>query len=108
MRYRLRRLMIVLAIGPLLVLARATCTGQPPNTPGAKSPVLYSSPTAVFNAYQDAHSQRDWRKCFQCLTSDAQADLIFETYFACGMSGSSEVAAMCKKYIGDPDTFHKD
>jgi hypothetical protein len=64
-----------------------------------KSPVRYSSPADVFNAYREARSKRDWRKCFHCLTPEAQKDALFETYFACGMSGSKEVATICEKFI---------
>jgi hypothetical protein len=106
MRYRIRTLMVLAVVS--LILAGPSCVGQSSKTPAATSGVVYSSPIAAFNAYRDALSKRALRKCFQCLTPEAQADAIFETYFACGMLASDEVATLCKKYVGDPDTFHRE
>jgi len=106
-RYRHRTLMIVLAIGPLLAAA-LSCMQRDANTSGAVSKVVYASQKEVWNAYQRAYRKRDLRKCFECLTPEAQADAVFETFFACGMQASDEVATLCKQYTGDPDTFHKE
>src|SRR5262245_12748820 len=93
---------------PLLILM-ASCARHHENKPSAaQSRSTYATPVAVFDAYRGARRKREWRKCFDCLTPESQKDMMFEIFFACAMSDSSEVAAMCKKYIGGRDTFNED
>jgi hypothetical protein len=93
---------------PLFILT-ASCARRSESKPSAAPPhAIYATPTAVFDAYREARRKREWRKCFDCLTPDSQKDQMFEIYFACGMSSSNEVAAMCKKYIGERETFNDD
>jgi hypothetical protein len=65
----------------------------------------YPSPAAVFDAYREARSGRDWRKCFSCLTSKVQDDAIFENVFACAEHDSKEERAILKKYGVDEATL---
>lgn len=48
-----------------------------------KTPSLYPSPTAVFDAYRKARDKRDARTVFAILTPQAQNDAVFESFFAC-------------------------
>lgn len=78
-----------------LFLLTASCA----SSGGDTAPIRYQSPTAVFNAYREAGGKRDWRKCFACLTPEAQKETVFEVFFSCTMSSSEESRAIVKKYV---------
>jgi hypothetical protein len=87
----------VASLLPLLVLT-ISCANREDVDSHDGVPNSYPSPTAVFDAYREAREKRECRKCFSLLTSEAQNDALFESFFACGMHDSKESRAILKKY----------
>jgi hypothetical protein len=97
---------IVLLLIPISPLACAQQKGA--NKRGAKVLNDYSSPQAVFESAREARRQRDWRRCFACLTPAAQKDALFESFFACAESGTEEGREIIATYIDDAAKFKAD
>ena len=87
----------VASLVPILLFT-ASCASSGDDKADTGTQKRYPSPTAVFDAYREARSKRDWRKCFSCLTPEEQNNAVFESFFECAESNSKESRAICKKY----------
>ena len=85
----------------LLILSGA-CARQHDSKPSAGLPGgVYATPAAVFDAYREARRKKEWRKCFDCLTPDAQKSMVFELVFQCGLGGSERAPLIVKEFVDD-------
>jgi hypothetical protein len=73
----------------------ASVSAAPPRAAAAKARV-YASPQEVYEALCEADARQDYRALFFCLTPEAQAIAVFETFFACHTHRNTE--AVLKKY----------
>jgi hypothetical protein len=85
-------------VGPL-VLLMASCAGDGEGKKETENPARYPSPTAVFDAYRNALGKREWRTVFSLLTTEAQNETVFETFFSCAELDSDESNAIIKRYV---------
>src|SRR4051794_33087195 len=94
-------------IGFLVVVFLNACEQHPVTKPTLNEQVSneFSSPLAVFETFREAHSKGEWRRCFRCLTPDAQRSALFEQFFRCAESGSAEAQQIMFSHIGDLDKF---
>ena len=90
------RVMVFVCQAVILVSACAADVGDKKETGNEKR---YPSPKAVFEVYREARAKRDYRKCFSCLTPEAQNEAAFESFFGCAMRKWGDVAAIVKKYV---------
>lgn len=68
-----------------------------------RSPTVYSSPRAVFDAYIKAQNKGNWRTVFSCLTSESQELEVFEMLIACETTGAYQKALAVRKKYGADD-----
>ena len=74
--------------------------------PVPTAPKAYSSPRAVFDAFREAYTKRDWHTVFYCQTPDVRDNLVFEAYFGCHMHPDNpKVLAVLKKYGAESSTI---
>src|SRR5256885_1603927 len=88
----MRNLSILSAVTAMFM---ASVSAEPPRAAATKARV-YASPQEVYEAMCEAHARQDYRALFSCLTPEAQAIAVFETFFACNTHRNTE--AVVKKY----------
>lgn len=78
-------------------------TAPPPEGMAAETvqerPKVYSSPTAVFDAFRESRDKQDWQTMLSCLTPELRDDQVFEAFFGCSMQPSDpKTVAVLKKH----------
>jgi hypothetical protein len=66
------------------------------------TPVKYSSPKAVFDAYREALGKQEWRTVYFCCTPELQKSAVFEAYFASqDRARTNAIEDVLKKFLID-------
>src|SRR5437868_4548790 len=96
--FRFRRIVIVFC-----VLASAlSCLAQEKSA--TDTPRVYSSPREVFDAYEKACREHDWRTAYYCTTPERRDNFVFEAFFACAMHQEKPaMQALLKKFVTNAD-----
>jgi hypothetical protein len=68
---------------------------------------VYPSPRALFEAYRDASRHGDWQAIYHMSTSEAQRNMVFESYFACGEVSTPALKALQDKFGPSEATLGK-
>src|SRR5947209_8391825 len=92
---------LTVKLGLILVLIlTASCTRQDESKPSAaQARGVYATPADVFEACKEAEWKREWRKCFDCFTPEAQRNIMFGLVFECGLGGSEKAPLIVKKFV---------
>jgi len=68
--------------------------------PKSQPPVVYLSPTAVFEAWRAARNNGDWRTVFSCLTPEFQEYAVLERYIGTGLTSAQREAESIRRKHG--------